>query len=202
MTGRASSRGRGRRPPCPIRSRPRRHTWARRAASTRARPGRGRRPARDARTDRRAKPAPLVKNLIRAVKERTQRTRWVDAGRRDAGVLDRSGPRYPGIPPADVAQLVEHFTRNEGVPGSNPGVGFKERPGKRPLSFPARSASKPTRQHFHQHRSQDPLPLRGSRPKSSAERRASAHSVSTCRPPCSATDRSSSQGSAWRRFAA
>ena len=24
---------------------------------------------------------------------------------------------------ADVAQLVEHFTRNEGVPGSNPGVG-------------------------------------------------------------------------------
>ena len=26
-------------------------------------------------------------------------------------------------PFADVAQLVEHFTRNEGVPGSNPGVG-------------------------------------------------------------------------------
>ena len=26
--------------------------------------------------------------------------------------------------PADVAQLVEHFTRNEGVPGSNPGVGL------------------------------------------------------------------------------
>jgi hypothetical protein len=26
--------------------------------------------------------------------------------------------------PADVAQLVEHFTRNEGVPGSSPGVGF------------------------------------------------------------------------------
>ena len=25
---------------------------------------------------------------------------------------------------ADVAQLVEHFTRNEGVTGSNPGVGF------------------------------------------------------------------------------
>ena len=24
---------------------------------------------------------------------------------------------------ADVAQLVEHFTRNEGVPGSSPGVG-------------------------------------------------------------------------------
>jgi hypothetical protein len=27
---------------------------------------------------------------------------------------------------ADVAQLVEHFTRNEGVPGSSPGVGFKD----------------------------------------------------------------------------
>ena len=30
----------------------------------------------------------------------------------------------PGRDPADVAQLVEHFTRNEGVPGSSPGVGF------------------------------------------------------------------------------
>src|SRR5829696_2885302 len=30
--------------------------------------------------------------------------------------------------PADVAQLVEHFTRNEGVPGSNPGVGSDLRP--------------------------------------------------------------------------
>src|SRR5437867_5230809 len=28
--------------------------------------------------------------------------------------------------PADVAQLVEHFTRNEGVPGSSPGVGSHE----------------------------------------------------------------------------
>jgi hypothetical protein len=27
---------------------------------------------------------------------------------------------------ADVAQLVEHFTRNEGVPGSSPGVGFRK----------------------------------------------------------------------------
>ena len=27
-------------------------------------------------------------------------------------------------PRADVAQLVEHFTRNEGVPGSSPGVGL------------------------------------------------------------------------------
>ena len=30
--------------------------------------------------------------------------------------------------PADVAQLVEHFTRNEGVRGSNPRVGFSEIP--------------------------------------------------------------------------
>ena len=30
--------------------------------------------------------------------------------------------------PADVAQLVEHFTRNEGVPGSSPGVGFPAKP--------------------------------------------------------------------------
>ena len=29
---------------------------------------------------------------------------------------------------ADVAQLVEHFTRNEGVPGSSPGVGSSEAP--------------------------------------------------------------------------
>ena len=29
---------------------------------------------------------------------------------------------------ADVAQLVEHFTRNEGVPGSSPGVGSSESP--------------------------------------------------------------------------
>jgi hypothetical protein len=31
-----------------------------------------------------------------------------------------------GGPPADVAQLVEHFTRNEGVPGSSPGVGLEK----------------------------------------------------------------------------
>src|SRR3954466_7176227 len=29
---------------------------------------------------------------------------------------------------ADVAQLVEHFTRNEGVPGSSPGVGSSSQP--------------------------------------------------------------------------
>src|SRR4249920_1345073 len=31
----------------------------------------------------------------------------------------------PAADLADVAQLVEHFTRNEGVPGSSPGVGLK-----------------------------------------------------------------------------
>ena len=33
-------------------------------------------------------------------------------------------PALHSLGPADVAQLVEHFTRNEGVPGSSPGVGF------------------------------------------------------------------------------
>jgi hypothetical protein len=44
-----------------------------------------------------------------------------------APVQPKTGPkrrRYEEIPAnADVAQLVEHFTRNEGVPGSIPGVG-------------------------------------------------------------------------------
>ncbi len=39
------------------------------------------------------------------------------------------GPLLQWTGPADVAQLVEHFTRNEGVPGSNPGVGFPATPG-------------------------------------------------------------------------
>src|SRR5205823_1722879 len=42
--------------------------------------------------------------------------------------------------PADVAQLVEHFTRNEGVPGSSPGVGSRF-PGRRPRSRPAEPGS-------------------------------------------------------------
>jgi hypothetical protein len=41
---------------------------------------------------------------------------------------DDDPPPAPALPfrtpLADVAQLVEHFTRNEGVPGSSPGVGF------------------------------------------------------------------------------
>ena len=38
-------------------------------------------------------------------------------------------PKIREIPAnADVAQLVEHFTRNEGVPGSSPGVGSAESP--------------------------------------------------------------------------
>jgi len=35
---------------------------------------------------------------------------------------------------ADVAQLVEHFTRNEGVPGSSPGVGSRKAPENRGFS--------------------------------------------------------------------
>ena len=45
------------------------------------------------------------------------------------------GSEAPPKPPidsigedADVAQLVEHFTRNEGVPGSSPGVGSEKAP--------------------------------------------------------------------------
>ena len=37
--------------------------------------------------------------------------------------ISAAGPRLNGH--ADVAQLVEHFTRNEGVPGSSPGVGLR-----------------------------------------------------------------------------
>ena len=36
---------------------------------------------------------------------------------------------------ADVAQLVEHFTRNEGVPGSNPGVGSRKSPAQAGLAL-------------------------------------------------------------------
>ena len=35
---------------------------------------------------------------------------------------------------ADVAQLVEHFTRNEGVPGSSPGVGSEKSAASRSVS--------------------------------------------------------------------
>ncbi len=49
-----------------------------------------------------------------------------DGARAGAGTLARTH--------ADVAQLVEHFTRNEGVPGSSPGVGFHEMPAIRAIS--------------------------------------------------------------------
>ena len=48
-------------------------------------------------------------------------------GRLHAGVAPREAKNdagYTGLP-ADVAQLVEHFTRNEGVRGSNPRVGLR-----------------------------------------------------------------------------
>jgi hypothetical protein len=54
-----------------------------------------------------------------------------------APVQPKTGPgtrKIREIPAnADVAQLVEHFTRNEGVRGSSPRVGSKEAPQKRPL---------------------------------------------------------------------
>jgi hypothetical protein len=56
-------------------------------------------------------------------------TAQVGTSRRDSGGAP-SGRGNAAPPPldfagrADVAQLAEHFTRNEGVPGSSPGVGF------------------------------------------------------------------------------
>ena len=46
---------------------------------------------------------------------------------------------------ADVAQLVEHFTRNEGVPGSSPGVGSSGKPRSQGgvFSLPRRLAQRP-----------------------------------------------------------
>ncbi len=49
-----------------------------------------------------------------------------------AGQSSLRGKRLTYIGRADVAQLVEHFTRNEGVPGSSPGVGFSQPGGFRP----------------------------------------------------------------------
>jgi len=48
----------------------------------------------------------------------------------DAKVIDArpcDGP-LDDVRVADVAQLVEHFTRNEGVRGSSPRVGFRKAP--------------------------------------------------------------------------
>jgi hypothetical protein len=41
-------------------------------------------------------------------------------------ILRAAAARYDALR-ADIAQLVEHFTRNEGVPGSSPGVGLPRR---------------------------------------------------------------------------
>ena len=79
--------------------------------------------------------------------DRQKRSRGDEPGEPTCPVFDltegeygpRDGPRRAKLPPAkrakagltcrtyaDVAQLVEHFTRNEGVPGSSPGVGFEK----------------------------------------------------------------------------
>src|SRR5437588_11225341 len=64
------------------------------------------------------------------------------------GFLKR-GQRIREIPAnADVAQLVEHFTRNEGVPASSPGVGLRRLPGlSSMISDPARSMTRPLSVH-------------------------------------------------------
>src|SRR4051794_26227117 len=69
---------------------------------------------------------------------RRTRVALTGSGRLGCGVLPRDrllrgsirpGRRgYPRARPADVAQLVEHFTRNEGVSGSSPLVGSSKAP--------------------------------------------------------------------------
>ena len=59
-------------------------------------------------------------------------------------LVPRQARLSPPNPPrmqrrAGVAQLVEHFTRNEGVPGSNPGVGL---PPRRPADCSDRSSGR------------------------------------------------------------
>ena len=60
----------------------------------------------------------------RSAAVRARGRRIAGQGSDPAGWFDGSRPRLDWGSPADVAQLVEHFTRNEGVPGSSPGVGF------------------------------------------------------------------------------
>ncbi len=53
-----------------------------------------------------------------------QRPAWILQPQRSPKRCDH-GQQSRKLPAnADVAQLVEHFTRNEGVPGSSPGVGL------------------------------------------------------------------------------
>ena len=63
---------------------------------------------------------------------------------RDRAILEAGFPSR-----ADVAQLVEHFTRNEGVPGSSPGVGFTVSSHFRafPESLPVGASSRVSRRH-------------------------------------------------------
>ncbi len=68
---------------------------------------------------------------VNSPQKRQVRLPAAEANRNFAAPLQRQTrqrrPRIREIPAnADVAQLVEHFTRNEGVPGSSPGVGSEE----------------------------------------------------------------------------
>jgi hypothetical protein len=75
-----------------------------------------------------AVPAHHATSGVNRPQKRQVRLRAAEADRNFAAPLQHQTrqrrPRIQEIPAnADVAQLVEHFTRNEGVPGSSPGVG-------------------------------------------------------------------------------
>jgi hypothetical protein len=100
------------------------------------------RPRAPPRRGRRAEPRRRARRLVRHARARAARP--VAAGRAGAPAAGarRQRTRLHFATRADVAQLVEHFTRNEGVPGSNPGVGSsrKARSGG-PSSWPGTRAS-------------------------------------------------------------
>ena len=69
-------------------------------------------------------------SAVNGPQKRQLRLRTAEADRNFAAPLQHQTRQRWGrtqeIPAnADVAQLVEHFTRNEGVPGSSPGVGSR-----------------------------------------------------------------------------
>jgi hypothetical protein len=73
----------------------------------------------------------------------------VGGARRRSFPLGRPmGARVDWRTDADVAQPVEHFTRNEGVRGSSPRVGSLEVPGNRLFLAPSFEASTDTDVHL------------------------------------------------------
>src|SRR5450755_2430813 len=89
-------------------------------------------PARTNYGSRDAVPAHTTSEVNRP-QRRQLRLRAAEADRNFAAPLQHQTrqrkPKIQEVPAnADVAQLVEHFTRNEGVPGSSPGVGSEKAP--------------------------------------------------------------------------